>query len=139
MKQYLYPILALLSLAILTRLPHPARDISKLDPVQSVYIYMEGKELHMVTDTQDHGRGPDLSAAAAQMKASADREIYLETAEYLVLDPNLAITPDFYTLLRPSARVAYAGEVPDLAALTAYLSAHPPERTLNDIRAGQYP
>ncbi len=139
MKQYLYPLLALLAVAALSRLPHPARDISKLDPVQAIYIHMEAGELCMVTDTGDEGTGTDLKSAADNMKANADREIYLETAEYLILSRDVQITPAFFTLLRPSAKVVYADEEPELSDVTDYLDAHPPKTTLNHIRAQECP
>ena len=47
MKKWLYFVGALAAIGILARLPHPAKDISKLEPVQLVYIYEEAGAQHI--------------------------------------------------------------------------------------------
>ncbi len=138
-KDYLCGLLAVLALGLLSRLPHPARDISKLDPVQTIALSMEQGQLRIETDTGDVGLGADLPAAAEAMKQNADREIYLETAEFLVLTPDVPVTEDFFALLRPSAKVSYMAQTPELSELTPYLEQHPPRLTLNRLRAGETP
>ncbi|MBQ2919682.1 MAG: hypothetical protein IJE58_00735 [Oscillospiraceae bacterium] len=135
MKKWLYPAAVLAAIALLSRLPHPSRDISRLEPVQAVYLYMEAGELHIETDTGDHGSGHDLTEATDDMKESSDGEIFLETAEFLILDPQVPITPDFYELLRPDCRVFFTTEKPDLPAAAKYLSIHTPKTTLAHLRA----
>lgn len=135
MKRWLYLLGALAVLGVVARLPHPARDIAKLDPVQTVYLYVEAGQLHIETDTGDHGSGPTLTAAAADLRARADAEIFLDTAEYLLLDPGVAITDEFYTLLRPACRVVFTQSRPDLEAAAGYLAIHTPETTLARLRA----
>ena len=135
MKKWLYLTAALAAFGLLSRLPHPARDISKLDPVQTVYLYMEGPRLHMETDTGDHGSGKTLPDALSDMKANADAEIFLDTAEYLVLDPEVPITQDLFDLLHPTCKVTFTTEKPDLSASSQYLSIHTPKTTLAHLRA----
>ena len=135
MKKWLYLTVALTAFGLLSRLPHPARDISKLDPVQTVYLYMEGTRLHMETDTGDHGSGKTLPDALSDMKANADAEIFLNTAEYLILDPQVPITQDLFTLLHPTCKVVFSTEKPDIPAATEYLSVHTPKTTLAHLRA----
>ena len=135
MKKWLYLTAALAAFGLLSRLPHPARDISKLDPVQTVYLYMEGPRLHMETDTGDHGSGKTLPDALSDMKANADAEIFLDTAEYLILDPQVPITQDLFTLLHPTCRVVFTEQVPDLENAAQYLSIHTPKTTLAHLRA----
>lgn len=133
MKKWLYAA-ALLALGLLTRLPHPARDIAKLEPVQLVYIYKEMDHLCIETDTDHRGAGRDILEAAADLRSKADGEIFLETAEFLLLEEDVIVTADFFTLLRPGAGVVYTGERPDLTAAAEYLSIHPPEHTLRELR-----
>lgn len=133
MKKWLYAA-ALLALGLLTRLPHPARDIAKLEPVQLVYIYKEAGSLCIETDTDHRGAGRDILEAAADLRSKADGEIFLETAEFLLLEEDVIVTADFFTLLRPGAGVVYTGERPDLTAAAEYLSIHPPEHTLRELR-----
>lgn len=135
MKKWLYLTAALAAFGLLSRLPHPARDISKLDPVQTVYLYMEGTRLHMETDTGDHGSGKTLPDALSDMKANADAGIFLDTAEYLILDPKVPITQDLFTLLHPTCKVVFSTEKPDIPAATEYLSIHTPKTTLAHLRA----
>ncbi len=139
MKKWLYLTAALAAVGVLSRLPHPARDISKLEPVRTVYLYTEAGDLCIETDTGDSGTGADLMEATSDMKANADGEIFLDTAEFLILAPEVAITPDFYTLLRPGCKVCYTDAAPDQTAAADYLSVHPPETTLAHLRAQHIP
>lgn len=134
MKKGLYLAAAIAGFGILARLPHPARDISKLEPVRLVYIYEEAGKVCMETDTGDHGSGETLTEAEADMRARADGEIFLETAEFLLLDPDVSIRADLFALLRPACKVFYTRERPDLAASARFLAAHPPENTLRELR-----
>ena len=135
MKKWLYLIGALATVGILSRLPHPARDIAKLKPIRTVYLYMDQGRLCIETDTGDSGSGADLTEATADLRSRADGEIFLDTAEFLLLAPEVEITPDFYTHLRPGCKVCYTDTTPDLEAATEYLAAHPPETTLAHHRA----
>lgn len=139
MKKWLYLIGALAAVGFLSRLPHPARDISKLEPVRAVYLYMDNGLLCMETDTGDSGTGGSLAEAAGNMRENAAGEIFLDTAEFLILHREVSITPEFYALLRPSCKVCRVENPPDLTAAADYLSAHPPETTLARIRASSIP
>ena len=135
MKKWLIPIAILAAVAVFSRLPHPARDIADLKPVRAVYIHMEGRNFHVQTDTGDSGSGPDLAEACADLRAKADGEIFLDTAEFLLLDPKVPITEVFDSLLRPDCRVIFTDAPPDLEKATAYLSQHLPKLTLARLRA----
>lgn len=135
MKKWLLPMAALAAVAIFSRLPHPARDIADLKPVRAVYIHMEGRTLHIETDTGDSGAGGDLSEAHEALRAEADGEIFLDTAEFLILDPKVPVTEVFYSLLRPDCRVTFTDMPPDLEKAAAYLSQHLPKLTLARLRA----
>ena len=135
MKKWLLLIGALAAVGFLSRLPHPARDISKLKPVRVVYLYMDMGNLCIETDTGDSGTGRSLPEAAADLSANADGEIFLETAEFLILERGIEPSPAFCQYLRPGSKVCYTDTPPDLAEAAEYLSAHPPEDTLARLRA----
>lgn len=135
MKKWLLLIGALAAVGFLSRLPHPARDIAKLEPVRVVYLYMDQGRLCIETDTADYGSGRNLTEATDDLRTRADAEIFLDTAEFLLLSPEVAISPDFYTHLRPACKVCYTERAPDLEAAAEYLAAHPPEITLTRLRA----
>ena len=134
MKKWLYPAV-FFAAAILSRLPHPAVDIARLDPVRSVYLYMDGDIMTIETDSGDSGTGADLEAAYAALRANAHREIFLDTAEFLILDPNVPIAEDFYEILRPTTQVVFSNKMPNLETISDYLTIHTPEKTLAKLRA----
>ena len=135
MKKWLIPMATLAAVAVFSRLPHPARDIADLKPVRAVYIHMEGRTLHIETDTGDFGAGADLTEAHEALLTEADGEIFLDTAEFLLLDPKVPITEAFDSLLRPDCRVTFTNAPPDLEKAAAYLSQHLPKLTLARLRA----
>lgn len=134
MKKWIGLLLVLTAAGLFSRLPHPARDIAKLEPVQTLYLYMEGDRLYLEADTGAAGSGDGLTEAAEDMKANAAAEIFLETAEYLILSPEVQVTEDFLSILHPSCRVCIARERPDLSKAAEYLSVHTPNVTLAHLR-----
>lgn len=134
MKKWLLLTAVLIAVAILSHRPHPARDVAKLEPVQAVYVYANGRELCIETDTGAKGTGKNLTEAAANMKANASAELFLDTAEFLLLDPTIPITEEFHTLLRPTCKVTWIVDPPDLQAASAYLSIHTSSCTLSELR-----
>ena len=134
MKKWLYTA-AFIAAAILSRLPHPAVDIARLDPVRAIYLYMDGAAMTIETDSGDSGTGADLEAAYADLRNNAHREIFLDTAEFLILDPDVPITEAFYELLRPTTQVVFSNEKPNLETISDYLTIHPPDLTLAKLRA----
>ena len=135
MKKWRVFAAAVTAVAILSRRPHPARDVARLEPVQAVYIYQKNGTLCIETDTGAAGSGKTLTEAAADLKASASGEIFLDTAEFLLIDPEVTITADFHTLLRPTCGVTFTHATPDLQAAADYLTIHQPSVTLLELRA----
>ena len=135
MKKWLIFAAVLTAVAILARRPHPARDVAMLEPVQAVYIYPMDAAICIETDTGASGSGNTLTEAAADLKASASGEIFLDTAEFLLIDPQVTITADFHTLLRPTCGVTFTTAPPDLQAAADYLMIHHPFVTLLELRA----
>ena len=134
MKKWLFLTAVLIAVAVLSRRPHPARDMAKLEPIQTLYVYMDAAELAIETDTGAKGTGKTLTAAAADMKANASGEIFLDTAEFLLLHPAVPVTEEFHTLLRPTCKVTFTTATPDLEAASSYLSVHKPPVTLSQLR-----
>ena len=134
MKKWLVFAAAVTAVAILSRRPHPARDVARLEPVQAVYIYQKNGTLCIETDTGAAGSGNTLTEAAEDLKASASGEIFLDTAEFLLIDPEVTITADFHTLLRPTCGVTFTHATPDLQAAADYLTIHQPSVTLLELR-----
>ena len=134
MKKWLFLAAVLIAVAVLSRRPHPARDVAKLEPVQVVYVRIDGAEYSVETDTGAKGTGATLTEAAADMKANATAEIFLDTAEFLLLHPAVPITEEFHTLLRPTCKVTFTTATPDLQAASDYLTIPSPPVTLAQLR-----
>lgn len=134
MKKWFWPV-GLLAAGFLLRLPHPARDIARLEPVRTVYLYQKDGLTTIETDTGTTGTGADVETAYADLRYNAHREIFLDTAEFLILAPDVTITDVFYELLRPTTRVVFSNEKPNLETISDYLTIHSPERTLAHLRA----
>lgn len=133
MKRLAWFVLALAALTVLSRLPHPATDVGELEPVRVVWIGEAG----IRTDTGATGRGADLTTAVEELHDSASGVIFLETAEYVILEPGYRVGPELYEIFRPSCKVC-VGSGADLVAAAAYLSVHPPDMTLSRLRAGEW-
>lgn len=134
MKKWLL-LPGLLAAGFLLRLPHPARDIARLEPVRAVYLYMEQGLTTIETDTDTTGTGPDLESAYAALRNKAHREIFLDTAQFLILDPDVPITEPVFEIFRPDCKVVITDSRADLKKSSDYLSQHPPKRNLAQIRA----
>lgn len=135
MKRWLLLSAALAAVGFLSRLPHPARDISELEPVEVVWLHMEESRLVIETDTGAKGTGKTLSEASENMKTAASAEIFLDTAEYLIIDPDIPIPDDCFTLFRPDCKVCFTTASPDMEKAADYLSAHTPPISLSQLRA----
>ena len=134
MKKWLFLAAVLSAVAVLSRRPHPARDVAKLEPIQTVYVCRNGADISIETDTGAKGSGATLTEAAADMKAKASAELFLDTAEFLLLHPAVPITEEFHTLLRPTCKVTFTTAIPDLQAASDYLTIHEPPVTLAQLR-----
>ena len=134
MKKWLF-LPGLLAAGILLRLPHPARDIAGLEPVRAVYLCQKDGLTTIETDTGTTGTGADLETAYAALRNNAHREIFLDTAQFLILDPHVPITEPIFEIFRPDCKVVITTTRPDLKKSSDYLSQHPPKRNLAQIRA----
>lgn len=92
----------------------------------------------METDTGDFGIGDSLKAALTDMKRSASAEIFLDTADYLIVSPGCVdLLPAMMQYLRPSCAVCMEDGETDMKQIGMYLQQHSPDITLMHYRAGQ--
>lgn len=137
MKRVLLTILTVSVLAALTRLPSPATDIGKLEPVAAVRITATEKGIEVETDTGACGSGADLSAAVADLQNRAGAYVFLDTADYLLLSGlSDGQTTQLFRIFRPAAYVCVTEKHCDLSEAAEYFAIHPPEKILNDLWAG---
>lgn len=121
---------------ILSRLPNPAVDVGRLEPVEVVQLTVTGDEILIRTDTGAWGAGSALADAVEALKRADDREVFLETADKLLLqgDPEKYL-PELYELFRPGSQICRTVGEPDLEAAGHYLTIHPASMTLGQLRA----
>ena len=113
-------------------------DVGKLEPAQVILVDAAPGTVSVRTDAGQLGRGEDLAGAVEDMKQTAAGEIFLDTAEYLLITPPaLGQLETLSRRLRASCQVCVVGEAENLNAVGAYLSVHKPEVTLGDWRKGE--
>lgn len=136
MKKYLrYGLMALVVLFFGAE-SSGGKDIGKLQPVQVVCMSRIGDELLLQTDTGDQGRGHTPQEALADMKSAAAGEIFLDTAEFLLLTPDcLDILDEMGAVLRPSCSLCLMEGEPNLEQIGQFLALHTPKLTLMEYRA----
>ncbi len=117
--------------------PSQDTDIASLQPVELLYIYKEGGRVTVETDTGDLGAGGDLQGAMEDLKNTTPGEVFLDTAQYLLITESAeAYLPELKQILRPAAQVLRTEAEPDLETAVKYLSVHRSGLALKDWRAG---
>ena len=137
MKRWIWFCGFLAAVCCLSRLPHPAVDVGKLEPVSLVAVDWQDGSYHIRTDTGAEGSGTTLKQAAQSLAEGASGTVFLETAEYVLLTPQVPVTGELCQVFRPACRVCLTAAQADLEQAAAWLAAHPPRHTLNDLRAGE--
>lgn len=137
MKKYLWYLVLVAAVAALGAKPSAGKDIGKLQPVQVVWVSRLENAVVVQTDTGDQGAGHTLQAAVEAMTAAAMGEVFLETADHLLLSPDcMDLLPDAMMLLRPSCTLCLTQGEPELEQVGTFLRQHPPNMTLTHFRAG---
>ena len=109
-------------------------DIGRLRPVEVVQLYEKAGLLFLKTDTGDVGWGLTVEQAVNQLKETTPARIYLDTADYLLLEEgNEDCIPLLKTYLKGKTKVAYAPEDIDLGEVAAYLHIHGPSESLKKV------
>lgn len=138
MKRWLWYIGIIVAVAALSGKSSAGMDIGKLQPVQVVRLTCPRGQVRMETDTGDSGTGENLKEALADIKLSAASEIFLDTADYLIVSPGCVdLLPAMLQYLRPSCAVCIEKGKPNMEQVGLYLQQHSPDITLMQYRAGQ--
>ena len=85
MKRWIFYIL-LFAAAVL--IPVNGTDVGKLHPVQAVSLGYHNEQVILKTDTGEIGRGDTPALALDNLKQTAPAIIYLDTAEFLLVEEN---------------------------------------------------
>lgn len=136
MKHWIFYAAVLLLLSALGLAPFRGSDVAKLQPVEVLRVRLDAGKVCVETDTGDSGSGADLSAALKNLENTTAGDIFLETADYLILSASaVPLLPELTGYLRPGCGVCIEMGEPVLEEVSAFLSAHPPKVSLQDYRA----
>lgn len=121
-------------LLAVTLLPETGTDVGKLIPVEVVAISERNGVVSVDTDTGDTGKGKTLDAAIADMRSGASGVIYLDTAEYLLLEEGMESSLNTAERhLKDGTRLCYAADGISLEGIANFLSVHKPRVTLKTV------
>lgn len=111
--------------------PAEPKDVGSLIPVELVQLSRDREGVEVRTDTGNRGWGENLEEAMADLKQKASGEIFLETAEYVLLTGEKeAFIPELKNYFRPGTQVYEAPYLEDLEGAAAYLGQHRRESPL---------
>lgn len=109
--------------------------LETLKPVEVLYLFQEGEELVLCTDTGDVGRGRNPRQAVENLKATTSGNLFLDTADQLVLTEDTAwAMDDLWDFLRPATEVCMTLDSIDPETVAPYLTAHSPGVTILDVK-----
>jgi hypothetical protein len=137
LKRWLWYIGIVVAVAVLSGKPSVGKDVGKLQPVQVVRLFCPQGRVCLETDTGDLGSGDSLKDALADMKNTTPGEVFLDTADFLIVSPECVdLLPAMMQYLRPSCSVCIEKGKPDMERVGLYLQNHSPDITLMQYRAG---
>ena len=114
--------------------PTEGTDVGKLIPVEVVAVSEAEGWITISADTGDMGNGMTMQAAIDDMKASAPGIIYLDTAEYLLLEKGMeSYLNTAERHLKQKTHLCYIEEGIPLEAAANFLSVHKPKVTLKTV------
>lgn len=120
-RRILYAVI----LAALLLAPVETMQIGTLHPVQAVLVSRQNGRIVIETDTQDRGSGDTVQAALQNLADTAAGEVYLDTAQYLLLTENaLDAAEELRKVLRRGAELCMVSEPVDLTKTAEFLQTH---------------
>ena len=117
--------LYILLMAAALLVPVERADVGKLRPIETVSVYKENGWVVLRTDTDDIGIGGTAMQALQNMKDSASGIVYLDTAQYLLIDKEAEdAAEELRQALKDRVKLCFAAKEIEPADATKYLSAH---------------
>ena len=121
--------LAVLLLALLC--PTKRTELGKLKPVEAVMLYEENDQVILKTDTEDRGSGATVKQALQNMKESSSGIIYMDTADYLLIEVGAEHWIDeLRGVLKKGVRICNVGPGVEPEKAASFLRIHKPQRVL---------
>lgn len=112
-------------------------DVGQLLPVEAVRLSSMNGMVILETDTGDSGIGVDVEAAIRDLKATTSGNVFLETADYLIVEPGCEdLMVQIQLHVHPSCDVCAEERKTDLEETVKFLSVHKPGVTLQEWIGG---
>ena len=138
MKKWLFCVLVLATIPVLSFGGFGGEDVGKLSPAQVVAVMAEDDRVQVLTDTGELGIGEDIRKAIGNMNETAPARVFLDTADYLLIKPGAEPwLPELQQYLRPSCNLCYVTAEVDLKQAGEYLQIHEPKLTMTQYKAGE--
>ena len=138
MKKWLPYLLILIAVSLLGYGGFGGEDLGKLYPVQTLMLSADQEGVRLLTDGGQQGKGMDALSALEDLKATAAAQVFLDTADYLLLEPGVeCYLPQLQQFLRPGCNVCYVSGPVQLQEVSGFLEHHPPVLTLTQYAAGE--
>ena len=114
-------------------IPAEKTDIGNMKPVELVQLERNGDRVMIRTDVEDKGQGQDVSEALENLNRMSNGIIYLDTADYLLVDMDAAAdVVELAGVLKASTRVCWAEKKIDPEKAAAFLRIHQPQTQFKD-------
>ena len=138
MRKWIGYTLILAMIPILSFGGFGGQDVGKLSPVQVVLV-RNSEQVVLLTDTKEQGTGEDVASAVINMKQTSAAEVFLDTADYLLIEPGAQVwITQLQEYLRPSCNICYVTGDADPEQAGLFLQLHEPSLTLADYEAGDH-
>ncbi len=136
MRWILY--LGLLAAALMV--PLDKNNVGDLQPMEAIYLTRKDDLVVIKTDTEDLGIGDSLDEAVRNMHETTPGIVYLDTADFLILDPNAKeLLWEMRGYVRPTVRVCLAEDEINIADAAAYLAIHRPKVEFEEANGNNLP
>ena len=100
-------------------------NIADLLPVEAVAVYADAEQIVLETDTGHKGSGETVETALAALKGNTPGVIYLDTAAYLLVDPDaVELVDSLRPYLKPSVKVCVCEAAGKVKYAVEYLQVH---------------
>ena len=134
-KIWILPIAAVL-LSVFGFSPFKTTDVARLAPVQTMVITASAGVVQVDCGEKLTGQGADLERALADLKSGAEGEVFLATAQQIVVSGDEVLWEQLlrYEGLRPAARLYQAQTPPKAQEVTEFLLRDKNEATLLELR-----
>lgn len=128
----------ILGALLLLLLPQRGTELGKLLPVETLFIEKEAGEYVLSADAGGTARGKSLKAAVENLQRSAPGEIFLDTADYVLLTrETMDCIGELSAFVCPGTQVYVAEQGVCFEKIGDFLRTHGPEAPLYRVKKGE--